>query len=188
MRTSFFKNILHATDLADDAIFALHYAMCMSHACNAHLIIIYVAPDEVEEMSASMSYDLRSHYDKEYLSTFNKDKITKSKDKIIKKINAQCEKINMQFSGCSVTPQVIIRTGDPVEQILLEAETDESDLIVVGNRGHSLFDNILIGSVTQGVVKKSGVPVITVPVSKLLLSRERYEENPSTIRATMGGC
>ena len=184
MNTSFFKKILYATDMADDSIFAFHYAMRMSLDCNAHLTIIYVTPDEIEEMSANMSYDLSSHYDKEYLDTFNRDIITKSKEMLVKKINDQCKKINKQLSGCSVMPQVTIRTGDPVEQILLEAETDESDLIVIGSRGHSLFDNILIGSVAGGVVKKSGVPVITVPLSKLLLSNDRYEEIPNILTAT----
>ena len=85
-------------------------------------------------------------------------------------------------------PHVTIRAGDPVEQILLEAETDESDLIVIGSRAHSLFDNILIGSVAGGVVKKSVVPVITVPLSKLLLSDYRYEEIPNTLTASRNAC
>lgn len=184
MTTSLAKKILYATDMSDDAIFACNYAMHMSQDCNAHLTIIHVTPDEIEEMSANMSYDLSSHYDKDYLDTFNRDSITKSKDTLIKKINDQCNKINTQLPGCRVKPQVTIRTGDPVEQILLEAETDESDLIIIGSRGHSLFDNILIGSVAVGVVKKSGVPVITVPLSKLLLSDERYEEIPNILTAT----
>ena len=184
MNTSFLKNILYATDMADDAIFAFHYAIRMSQDYNAHLTIIYVTPDEIEEMSANMRYNLNSHYDKEYLDTFNRDIVAKSKELLVKKINDQCKKINKQLPGCSVMPQVKIRTGDPVEQILLEAETDESDLIVIGSRGHSLFDNILIGSVAGGVVKKSGVPVITIPLSKLLLSNDRYEAIPNILTST----
>jgi len=184
MNTSLIKKILYATDMSDDAIFACHYAMRMSQDCNAHLSIIHVAPDETEEMSANMSYDLSSHYDKEYLDTFNEDNISRSQSALIKKINDQCNKINPQLSGCEITPQVTIRTGDPVEQILLEAEADGYDLIVIGNRGHSLFDNILIGSVAGEIVKKSGLPVITVPLSKLLLSNDRYEELPDILTAT----
>jgi len=184
MHTSLVRKILYATDMSDDAIFACHYAMRMSQDCNAHLSIIHVTPDESEEMSANMSYNLNSHYDKEYLDTFNEDNISRSQGTLIKKINDQCHKINPQLSDCKIKPQIIIRAGDPVEQILLEAETDGYDLIVIGNRGHSLFDNILIGSVAGEVVKKSGLPVITVPLSKLLLSSNRYEEIPNILTAT----
>jgi nucleotide-binding universal stress UspA family protein len=184
MNTSLIKRILYATDMSDDAIFACHYAMRMSQDCNAHLTIIYVTPDEIEEMSANMSYDLNSHYDEKYLDSFNKDNLSRSQETLIQKINDQCNKINPQLSGCTAKPQITIRIGDPVEQILLEAETDGYDLIVIGNRGHSLFDNILIGSVAGEVVKKSGLPVITVPLSKLLLSDARYEELPNILTAT----
>ena len=54
-------------------------------------------------------------------------------------------------------------TGAVAEEILREADAIKPDLIVMGRHGHGAMYNLLVGSVTEGVLKRSGRPVLLVP-------------------------
>jgi nucleotide-binding universal stress UspA family protein len=57
-------------------------------------------------------------------------------------------------------------TGDVVEEILRTSKTIDADIIVMGRHGHSAMYNLLVGSVTEGVLKRSSQPILLVPSSK----------------------
>jgi nucleotide-binding universal stress UspA family protein len=57
-------------------------------------------------------------------------------------------------------------TGPVVEQILREADARNADLIVMGTHGHGAMYNLLVGSVTEGVLKHSIRPVLLVPTAR----------------------
>jgi nucleotide-binding universal stress UspA family protein len=53
--------------------------------------------------------------------------------------------------------------GATVEKILLEAEAQKAELIVMGSHGHGSIYNLLVGSVAEGVLKAAACPVVVVP-------------------------
>jgi len=53
--------------------------------------------------------------------------------------------------------------GDAVASILAEARRIPDALLVLGTHGHGGFENLVLGSVTEKVLRKSPVPVLTVP-------------------------
>ena len=53
-------------------------------------------------------------------------------------------------------------TGHPAVTICEEAETQQADLIIVGSHGRSAVDRLLLGSVSNGVVHRSKIPVLVV--------------------------
>jgi nucleotide-binding universal stress UspA family protein len=57
-------------------------------------------------------------------------------------------------------------TGNVVEEILRETDALKPDLIVVGRHGHGAMYNLLVGSVTEGVLKRSSCPVLVVPIAR----------------------
>jgi nucleotide-binding universal stress UspA family protein len=57
-------------------------------------------------------------------------------------------------------------TGVTVEEILREADAVQADFIVMGTHGHGAMYNLLVGSVTKGVLKHSTRPVLLVPSSQ----------------------
>ncbi len=79
---------------------------------------------------------------------------------------------------CSGIPlKKSIRSGDPVEEIIKEAEDSDADLIVVGSHGKSALKAALIGSVAFGLIHKdTRFPVLVVrrPPGELIEER-RYE-------------
>lgn len=56
--------------------------------------------------------------------------------------------------------------GDVVEEILRTADAIKADLLVMGRHGHSAMYNLLVGSVTEGVLKRAERPVLLVPASR----------------------
>lgn len=57
-----------------------------------------------------------------------------------------------------------IRDGSPAAEIVRHAEDTDCDLIVMGTHGRGGIDRLLLGSVTERVVRSSTVPVLTVQV------------------------
>lgn len=58
--------------------------------------------------------------------------------------------------------KVAVLDGDPIDEILRAADETGAGIIVIGNRGQNAFATFLIGSVAQGVVERSRVPVLIV--------------------------
>jgi len=52
-----------------------------------------------------------------------------------------------------------VRYGDPVEQILEEAEAWNADLIALATRGRGCIERALIGSVAEQVFRKAPMAV-----------------------------
>lgn len=72
-----------------------------------------------------------------------------------------------QFAQPTVAAGVPCRTklvaGAPAKYILETAETWPADLIVMGTHGASGFERLMLGSVTEKVLRKAKCPVLVVP-------------------------
>jgi nucleotide-binding universal stress UspA family protein len=62
-----------------------------------------------------------------------------------------------------VSFEPMVRLGRPSIEILQAADAVSADLIVMGTHGHAGFDRLVMGSVTEKVVRKSQRPVLSVP-------------------------
>jgi len=67
--------------------------------------------------------------------------------------------------GINRNVTIQVASGDPVSAILERATRDASDLIVMGTHGRSGLARAVLGSVTERVVRRSPVPVLTIPPS-----------------------
>lgn len=67
-----------------------------------------------------------------------------------------------------VAGQVGIRLieGLPLPGLLKVVEEDPPDLVVVGSHGHGALAALLLGSVAEGLVRKSPVPTLVVPAPR----------------------
>jgi nucleotide-binding universal stress UspA family protein len=54
----------------------------------------------------------------------------------------------------------VVRFGDPVAEILREAEEFEADLVAVTTVGRSALGRTVLGSVAEQIVKKADAPVM----------------------------
>jgi len=54
--------------------------------------------------------------------------------------------------------------GAPVKMILQEAKNLDVSVIIIGSHGHGSLFNLLLGSISEGVLQKSVCPVLVVPI------------------------
>ena len=61
------------------------------------------------------------------------------------------------------TVQTLLVPGPTVQTILEQAEKLDAELIVMGSHGRGKLFDLVVGSVSAGVIRKSSVPVLVVP-------------------------
>jgi nucleotide-binding universal stress UspA family protein len=66
-----------------------------------------------------------------------------------------------------ITVSFLVWTGDPGESIVSAAEAESADLVVVGTHGRGTIGRLLLGSVSDHVVRNAPCPVLVVrPASR----------------------
>ena len=73
----------------------------------------------------------------------------------------QDKALELEQSGLEVTPLLI--QGITVDTILKEASKLEAEMIVIGSHGHGALYKTLVGSVSEGIIRKAFCPVLIVP-------------------------
>lgn len=137
-----FSRILCGTDFSDASRRALVAAERVRIAFNANLSVIYVAdPFLVQAAAASSS---------------------------IAEVQAQTERDLRAFVEETLghpAPEIetIVTVGNAAAEIVDRAQRAETDLLVVGTHGRSGFERLMLGSVTEKVLRKAPCLVLTVP-------------------------
>jgi nucleotide-binding universal stress UspA family protein len=78
----------------------------------------------------------------------------------------QLEDLRERLSASGLEVTAFHLQGAMAERICEQANTHGADLIVMGSHGHGALYNLLIGSVTSGVLKEARCPVLVVPARK----------------------
>jgi nucleotide-binding universal stress UspA family protein len=86
---------------------------------------------------------------KEFLESLSAETLTKARERA-------------RLAGAP-TVQLESRTGDVAKSLIEIAQEKAADVIVVGKRGASLVERLLLGSVSDKLVKLAPLPVIVVP-------------------------
>lgn len=77
---------------------------------------------------------------------------------------AAVESVTELAAGRDVDVETAVTEGSPSRQIVRYAENNGCDLIVMGTHGRGGLDRLLLGSVTEKVVRSSSIPVLTVSI------------------------
>ncbi len=79
------------------------------------------------------------------------------------KQKSQLDRLREELTRAGLTVVAHEREGTVVEEILRTSREISADLIVMGSHGHGSVYNLLVGSVTEGVLKAGERPVLLVP-------------------------
>ncbi len=79
-----------------------------------------------------------------------------------KTLNGRLETFARKHFGDKLRCNISIVRGEPAGAILRAVEDLGADLIVMATHGHTGLNRLLLGSVTERVVRESPVPVLTI--------------------------
>jgi universal stress protein A len=139
--------ILVPTDFSKHSHNALTYAVAFAEKFGAELYLLHVVQD---------------------LALFLPDAVTSTPplvmpvDQITAASRTALERVVREqgLGHLTVHPEVI--EGTPFAEIIRFAREKDVDLIVMGTHGHTGLAHVLLGSVTEKVVRKAPCPVLTV--------------------------
>lgn len=69
---------------------------------------------------------------------------------------------NLREAGITASARLI--QGPIVETVFKEARRFEADLLIVGSHGFGAIYDLLVGSVSRGLLKDAEIPVLVVPI------------------------
>lgn len=86
---------------------------------------------------------------------------------VVRDLKAEKQKLETlkETSGMSDVLALHIQ-GSAIEKILHEANEQKAGLIIMGSHGHGALYELLVGSVTAGVLKGAPCPVLVVPAGR----------------------
>jgi nucleotide-binding universal stress UspA family protein len=128
------KRLLCPVDFSERSAEALRYAAALRLTLNGELAILHVSARGPQPTDAKGSSDVS-------LGAFAS-----------------------QVVGLEPSIQLLERQGDAVEEILGAAAAIASDVVVMGSRGRTGLQRLLLGSVTERIIRRSPAPVLTVPL------------------------
>ena len=146
-----FQRILVPVDYSEPSRKALELALSLEGGAELNVIHAWDRPGYVPEEMVSY-----------------KDGSRRSLSDLIRE-NAEREMVEFLASvkvpaGKLLTHHLV--SGEPVSAILLEAGKPGYDVLVVGTHGRTGVTRLLLGSVTEKLIRLSPIPVLTVPCER----------------------
>jgi nucleotide-binding universal stress UspA family protein len=152
------KKILYATDLSENARYSFSYAASIAHRYGAAITILHVL-----ETHTGYAYDLSSYLGSEKWEEIRKSHEEETINTIKTRLAKFCEDAAGEHTSCSFTIDgIVVKTGNPVEETLLQVETGNFDLVVMGRHGHGALAEAMMGSTARRVLRRCKKPVLVV--------------------------
>ena len=145
------KKILVPTDFSEKADYALEAACKLAAKSKAMIILLHVI-EEASHSTFSVTGELNFETAEERF--FTGKLIEKAREEISVRLNDD------KFEGSDW--QTEIHVGNPYHGIKAIIVEHEVDLVVMGTAGAHGFDELLVGSTTEKVVRYAKCPVLTI--------------------------
>ncbi|MGA1977072.1 MAG: universal stress protein [Bacteroidales bacterium] len=153
------KNVLITLDYDPTAQKVAEIGFAMAKAMNAEVVLLHVISDPIYYSSPEYSpimgfsgYGVMGPLELESVDGLKKASqyfLDKSKRHLGDK-----------------TIKTLVKEGDYAEAIMEAAIDLKTDIIVIGSHSHRWLDEILMGSVTEKVLRHTAIPLFIVPTKK----------------------
>jgi nucleotide-binding universal stress UspA family protein len=140
------RRVLLGTDLSRTSELATDRAFDLAHRHGADLLVVSVI-DPNERQPA--------------------DRIGRRWDQIRDRRQDAAQALVARGRAIGITVSFLVWTGDPGESIVSAAGSESVDLVVVGTHGRGTIGRLILGSVSEHVVRNAPCPVLVVrPASR----------------------
>ena len=166
-----YKKILYATDLSEAGRQAFPYAASIAQRFNSQLTVFHVveARDFEKYLVGYISEEIWSDLKLRDLEEAKSLLVSRKRNDVEIRNSVQqfCEETIAQHPEKPlISYEVVVRSGEAVEQILQEANSGGYDLVVISKHGHrSSVKDAVMGDTARRVMRRSTVPVMVVPLS-----------------------
>ena len=83
-------------------------------------------------------------------------------DNYVKETQSRLEDMKKEFTSAGIEVNVHVRVGDPTEMILSVTNEDDVSLIAMSAHGKGWFHDLLVGSTTFTVARKTKTPILVL--------------------------
>jgi nucleotide-binding universal stress UspA family protein len=144
------QRILCPIDFSESSRQALKYSIALSAWYEAPLTVLHVCVDlPVFEMASPFGHSAATA-------------VVPEESQLAERRAAVRRFVTSEVSDDEI--DIVVREGtDAKAEILEEAAAENASLIVMGTHGRSGIDHLLLGSITEKVLRKSPCPVLAVP-------------------------
>ena len=151
------KRILVPTDFSEQAGFAMDLACQIAHSTKIEVVAIHVLDHTglFDFSAGSTAYPLMGN-------PAGLDLDQKFLESLYQNAEEKCNQFLKPFEkkGLKITKK--IKIGSAFHYITEEVNEEKTDLVIIGSKGASGFEEVLIGSNTEKVVRHAKCPVLTV--------------------------
>jgi nucleotide-binding universal stress UspA family protein len=141
-----FKKILYPTDFSDASKKAINYLMQLKDAGAKEIIVLHV----IDEKGISA------------ISRYAAGGAVEIIGRIEKEAGEEAKKIERKLGQRGLTVKVRIETGIPIKEILNIEEEEKVSAIVIGSHGKTNLEEMVLGSVSEQVIRQSKNPVLVI--------------------------
>jgi len=132
------KKILVGCDFSPDSKLAFDYGLSLAQEFQAELHL--------------------SHVIKPSLYRREREGINQLRDRLAKKLDGMVPEASRDWCAAKTA----LLDGEPYIALMDYAREQEVDMIVLGVRGHTLWEKLLVGSTTDRLIRHSPIPVLAV--------------------------
>lgn len=144
-----------ALDFSDITDKVLQHSSELAKAMQAEVVLLHVAEPNPDHIA----YD----YDPAAISVIDPAEIRNS---VAQKFHANHQKLQQYSEGLrqqGIDCKGLMVQGPTVETLLKEMDKLKVDFIVAGSHAKGMISQILLGSISEALVKKTRIPVYLVP-------------------------
>jgi len=144
------KTILAAIDFSDVSDEVVRQASQIASKFSAHLWILHVAAPDPD----FVGYEVGPQHVRDWRA----NTLLEERKDLQNRADA------LEKQGVEATP--IMAQGPTAETILKQASELEADVVVLGSHGHGALYELLVGTVTEALIRSSKFPLLVVPANK----------------------
>lgn len=138
------RKVLVAVDFSPPSRVAVNYGIALARKFNARLSLLHVV-----ETSSALLYAFPGEA-----------------AKVDAQRMAQADRMLPTLVGPEDQDDLdvgfIVKAGEVEDEIESVVHQQQADIVVMGTHGRNLFGRLILGSVTQGLLRRLGVPVLTI--------------------------
>ena len=153
-----FQQILVACDLSKFTPQVLNYAVALAQKTGARMILANIInPRDTDAIAHAIHKTLLVQKDAAPEAFIHQHKLERE---------ARLKRLIDKSGRPGLFVKTIVRTGEPFQELINITELEHTELVVMGTRGRSNLQSVLLGATAEKMFRYCPVPLLSVRLEK----------------------